>query len=208
MMSAEIDKIAAALAEAQSEFETLRADKTGQTGHRQYKYADLADYLEMALKVLPKHGLAIVQRPHETDGTKVTLETILAHKSGQFMGGKLTLALANTTPQGVGSTITYLRRYTLGAMLGIAVEEDDDGRAGGKPARPATATKVDASAPKINIATKNRIIRAAQDLGWEPAQLVEKIGGKVSDLTQEDAQSLAAALEKKFLDQQGKEAFS
>lgn len=205
-MSAEIGELASALATAQSEFETIRATRTGQTGHRQYRYADLSDYLETALKVLPKHGLAIIQRPQPTDGKRVHLQTILVHKSGQFMSGELVMICDNATPQGIGSTITYARRYSVAAMLGLAVDEDDDGRVGSLPARPATATH--ATPPKINIATRNRIIRSCEDLGWSPQQLKDKLSGQqLSDLTQEDAESLASALEKKFLSQEAKEAF-
>jgi hypothetical protein len=50
------------------------------------------------------------------------------HESGEFMEGTLDLDPADRSPQSLGSAITYARRYGLGAMLGVATDEDEDGK--------------------------------------------------------------------------------
>ena len=59
----------------------------------------------------------------------VIVETILAHESGQWIQSELCMPLAKNDPQGVGSAITYGRRYGLAAIVGIVADDDDDGNA-------------------------------------------------------------------------------
>src|SRR5690606_11085019 len=76
---------------------------------------------------LSKHGTAVLQPPC-AQGPTVTVTTWLAHKSGEWIQSDLTMTAAQNTPQGIGSCITYARRYALQSMVGIA-PEDDDGNA-------------------------------------------------------------------------------
>lgn len=124
--SASIAQLATALAKAQGEMEGAAKDSTNP--HFKSKYADLASVWEACRKPLAKHELAILQ-PVTADGQHVTVTTILAHSSGEWISEALTMVAAQNTPQAVGSTITYGRRYGLSAMVGIA-PEDDDGEAG------------------------------------------------------------------------------
>ena len=57
------------------------------------------------------------------------VETVLAHESGEWISGELLLPLTKADAQGVGSAITYGRRYGLAAIVGIVADEDDDGNA-------------------------------------------------------------------------------
>ena len=203
-MSSAIGELAAALSAAQGEFEAIQAERTGQTGHRQYKYADLNSFLTAARGVLSKHGLAVVQRPLDADDAQtVRLETILTHKSGQWIGSVLRIKSTNATAQAIGSAMTYARRYSLASMLGLAPEEDDDGKQASAPVR-ITATL-------CNEHERQRIINAAQSLEWNVEKLTEVIARagktKLKQLTQQEAISLAERLEKKFLQQQAKETF-
>lgn len=118
--------LAAALAKAQANIRP--ASKDAVNPHFKSKYADLAAILEVVRDPLAANGLSIVQMP-STEGAKVTLTTMLMHSSGQWIRSSLTMVAAQNTPQGVGSTITYARRYALGAVLGVAAEIDDDGNA-------------------------------------------------------------------------------
>jgi hypothetical protein len=63
--------------------------------------------------------------------------TTLAHETGQWVRGRLALPLAKTDPQGIGSAITYGRRYALAAMVGVAPEDDDGNAAGRRTVGPA-----------------------------------------------------------------------
>lgn len=124
IMSENIDELATALAAAQMEMET--AKKESDNPFFKSKYSDLASVFKELQKVLPKHGIAITQIPYSANGTD-TLITLMMHKSGQWLKGKMDLRPVKTDPQGVGSAMTYNRRYSVSAMAGIASEVDDDG---------------------------------------------------------------------------------
>ena len=111
-----------ALSLAQAEIKGARKD--AENPHLKSKYADLASIWEACREALTKHGLTIIQLPSAV-GPVVTVETILGHESGEFISEKLALTAQQHTPQGIGSAITYGRRYGLAAMVGVAPEDDD-----------------------------------------------------------------------------------
>lgn len=115
----------AALAAAQGELEN--AAKSSVNPHFKAKYADLATVLNTVRPVFAKHGLAVVQMPQQTDG-EVSVTTMLTHSSGQHIASTVSTPIDKMTAQGVGTAITYMRRYALAAMTGVA-QEDDDGNA-------------------------------------------------------------------------------
>jgi hypothetical protein len=137
--SESITKLAEALAAAQGEMEN--ADKNSTNPHFRSKYADLAEIINTVRPVLAKHGLSVTQFP-SFDGTLAHVETIIAHKSGEWMSGTTSSPVQKSDPQGIGSATTYLRRYSLAAVCNIA-QEDDDANASSKPKpgakQPATA---------------------------------------------------------------------
>lgn len=120
-----IAALAAALAKAQGEIEGAVKDKSNP--HFKSSYADLASGWEACRAPLSKNGLAVVQ-PASANGAAVTVTTILMHSSGEWIEGELTMTAGQNTPQGIGSCLTYARRYALFSMIGIA-PEDDDGNA-------------------------------------------------------------------------------
>lgn len=115
----------AAVAKAQGEIEGAKKDSTNP--HFKSSYADLASVRDVTREPLAKNGLAILQWPRTTEGG-VEIETILTHSSGQFMSGVLWLPCGKFDAQGIGSAITYGRRYALMAVTGVA-PVDDDGNA-------------------------------------------------------------------------------
>jgi len=133
--SPEIEKLAEALAKAQGQIRN--ADKDSTNPHFKSKYADLASVWDACRKSLSENGLSIVQL---TDGgpSPVTVTTRLMHSSGQWIESSLTLQPSPSTPQGVGSALTYGRRYSLMAMVGVAPDDEDDGNAASQapPQRP------------------------------------------------------------------------
>lgn len=133
--------LAAALAKAQASFPVISRDKevtvvlkTG--GSYKFKYAPLDAILAAVRAALADNGLAISQLLDGGD-----LVTMLLHKDGQTLTGRFPLPRSDgDTVQALGSAITYLRRYSIQAILGIAAEEDDDGnRASGNTVRAAGA---------------------------------------------------------------------
>lgn len=124
--SASINKLAEALAKAQSKFTSAPKNKINP--HLKSKYADLASVLDTVREPLASNDLAFVQVV-ETDGAKIICYTDLMHVSDQWVRGKLVLHSAQTAIQQIGAAITYAKRYALSAMLGIASDEEDDGEA-------------------------------------------------------------------------------
>lgn len=135
--SVELNELFTALAMAQGEGIAALKDTLGQIGQSQKKYADLASCWEACRAPLAKHGLCVVQVP-SSDGPKVTVDTWLGHKSGQFMSCSFSMTSTVMTPQGLGSALTYARRYSLCAMVGIS-PEDDDGAAASQGTKEAAA---------------------------------------------------------------------
>lgn len=119
------DKIASALAKAQGQLTNPPKTKTANIGKYKYRYADLAEIIEHVRPVLSKHDLAVSQLIQTTD-TSTILVTKLLHSTGQYLMS--TYPLPKSAPaQDMGSALTYARRYSLCAILGIAADEDDDG---------------------------------------------------------------------------------
>lgn len=125
VMSENINELAKALAAAQGSMEAAKKDK--KNDHFNYKYADLASCLDVCREPLSKNGLAVIQIPSDYDSTsrKVKIVTMLCHSSGQYIKGGLEIVVTKPDAQGIGSAITYGRRYSLCAMVGIAQEDDD-----------------------------------------------------------------------------------
>lgn len=127
MRSDHIGELATALAKAQGEIKTAAKDSTNP--HFKSKYADLASVWDACRAALSKNGLAVAQITATTDTGKVRVTTTLLHSSGQWIEGELDVKPGQDTAQGIGSTITYCRRYALAAMVGVAPDDDDDGNA-------------------------------------------------------------------------------
>lgn len=132
LKSESIAELSAALAKAQGEMEN--AGKNSVNPHFKSKYADLAEILNTVRPVLSKHGLAVTQFP-AFEGNMASVETILTHSSGEWMSGICSAPVQKADPQGVGSALTYLRRYSLAAVCGLA-QEDDDANASSKTSKP------------------------------------------------------------------------
>ena len=123
LASEQINELAAALAKAQGEITSAIEDKTNP--HFKTSYASLNSVWEACREPLSKNGLAVVQIMTGSND-QLILITTLAHSSGQWMKSVLPVTSAKATPQALGSAITYMRRYSLAALVGVAPNEDDD----------------------------------------------------------------------------------
>lgn len=117
-----IAQIAEALAKAQGAIDD--ASKNGINPHFRSKYADLAAVRSVIREPLAVNDIAIVQMPRTIENM-VEVETMLVHKSGEFISESLRLPVGKWDAHGIGSGITYARRYGLMALLGIATDDDD-----------------------------------------------------------------------------------
>jgi hypothetical protein len=93
------------------------------------RYATLSALVSASSKLLGKHGLSVIQTI-EDDGS---VRTILGHKGGGFIQGKVSLKPVKDDPQGRGSAITYARRYAYASILGLVSDSDDDGNTASAP---------------------------------------------------------------------------
>lgn len=106
-------------------------DETAQAGNRTYKYLNLATILKTIKPVFEKHGLAFSQRvtfDNAGEARQVigTVETIIFDDKDLMVACSYPFFVTGD-PQQVGSAITYARRYSLYAVLGIFPDKDDDG---------------------------------------------------------------------------------
>lgn len=125
-MSESINEISAALSAFQGSAEQPKLEKevkvkTKAGGSYSFKYADLCACVKAATPALKSNGLSVCQLI--SDGKLVT---ILSHKSGQWFKSELMLPNQTTDYQAYGSAITYLKRYSYCAILGIVADTDDD----------------------------------------------------------------------------------
>jgi len=125
------DQLFAALSQAQGKIQSAIADK--ENTHFNFKYADLDACWEACRGPLSENELAIIQLPTVGENNSVTMRTVLGHSSGQSISSVYTMFPDKTTPQGIASCMTYLRRYMLCAMVGISQEDDDANAATADP---------------------------------------------------------------------------
>jgi hypothetical protein len=123
VQSEQINELAKALCLAQAEIEG--ATKDSENPFHKSKYADLYTCWKCCRDQLTRNGLSVVQTmDYESD--RSFLVTTLLHTSGQWIRGKLVIPQVKPGPQELGSCITYCRRYSLSAMVGLS-QYDDDG---------------------------------------------------------------------------------
>lgn len=126
--------LAAALAKAQGAIKNAVKDQ--KNDYFSSKYADLAAVRDACYKALSENQIAVIQKVSGGPET-ITITTCLVHSSGQREECSFTIRPAKADAQGLGSAITYGRRYGLAAMVGVAPEgEDDDGNAASRASPP------------------------------------------------------------------------
>ena len=130
--SESIAALSAALAKAQAIMEGAKKDSANP--FFKSTYADLASVWDACRKPLTDNGLSVIQTadflPDHPE--MVCIETALCHSSGEWIRGRLAAKPVKSDPQSVGSCITYLRRYSLQSIVGIAPEDDDGNAASGQ----------------------------------------------------------------------------
>lgn len=129
-----IFRLATALAQAQGEFGKIERNREVEVQMRKgenaggkytFKYATLDEVLAKTIPALTKYGLSIVSLPN-TAGERRGVRTVLLHASGEFLAVELVLPPSVDGAQELGKAITYLRRYSITCLLGVAAEDDND----------------------------------------------------------------------------------
>ncbi len=146
-MAEETVKLVTALVECQKQFKNLGVNKKGYN----YEYLTLDKLIDETRDILAQNGLVVVQTMRVTEGGKNLLKTALMHVSGGVIEGEYVLEPVDVgksnAAQKMGASITYARRYTLAALLGIAQADSDGVNPNSKPEPPAKKPPVKKSAP-------------------------------------------------------------
>jgi len=230
--SPSITALAPALAAAQGKIRAASKDAVNpffSTGERKARYADLAAVWEVIREPLSANGLSLLQLP-ETTRSGLWLETRLLHSSGEFLAfrgwwpvakapprrergeGPPSNAKWARTPQTYGSAITYARRYSLTALLGVAADEDDDGNAASgnemnpterarqayeasRQQAPKTTAPMRAAAPPPGPPSGQEAAEISAKEAIEAAGSQEELQALVPRLQKLEGESRAAALE-------------
>jgi hypothetical protein len=128
-----IAALAAALAKAQARIAPAVKDKINPAFRSHY--ATLEAIVEACREPLAANGLSIIQMPTDDPANceRTALTTMLLHSSGEYISQTVSVRLTKQDSQGLGSALTYLRRYALAAFVGVTATEDDDGNAASQP---------------------------------------------------------------------------
>lgn len=124
-------KLDAALAKAQGEIEAAAKDKVNPAFRS--KYADLTAVWAAIRPALSKHGIAVTQWPLHSEDSRLHMITRLAH-DGEWIKGEFSIPVDKQNSHGYGSAVTYAKRFSLAAAVGVVADEDDDGNAAAKTA--------------------------------------------------------------------------
>lgn len=195
-----LGKWAEAMAQAQSEIENAKADS--ENPHFGSTYADLASIIAAVRAPLAKAGIARHQALFTRNG-EVGVRTSLIHVSGEWMASTVWCPFEGT-PQKLGSVVTYLRRYSLAAAVGLAQEDDDANAAeGARPKARRSITKPEIappSGPALEPKTQARIKILQKELGIPDDEWRGKLQqyyevSSSADLSAEEAEDLIGRLE-------------
>lgn len=123
--SDELNELFTALAKAQKDMRTAGLDS--ENPYFKSKYADLASVVSASRPFLTQNGLSVTQQIRTDGSGAIVLATILGHSSGQWIESTMRVVPPKNDAQTLGSYITYLRRYSYAALVGVvAADEDDD----------------------------------------------------------------------------------
>lgn len=180
------------MAEALSQFQAsmTHAVKGNLNPHFRSAYADLPSVIDQNRELLAQHGLFVTQVFMDDDKQRpgVVIKTILGHISGGYLESVLYMPATKNDAQGVGSAITYGRRYMYQAILGFAADVDDDGNeASTSPSGPSQATSKGKN--KSCTSSQRALIRQyAEELNVDIDGALGKLGlEKLEQLDQESA---------------------
>jgi ERF superfamily len=168
-----------AMAKAQAQMGSAKKDSNNP--HFKSKYADLASVLEAAKKPFGDNGLALLQDvTRAPDG--VLILTRIVHKSGEWVEfGPLAIPLTKVDAQGVGSAVSYGRRYAAQAALGQGSEDDDGNAVSQQPSAQANDAKKATENLKKKLGWNREQREQAEDHGVMPPtsdELTALFGGR------------------------------
>lgn len=161
--SEKTDKLLLSLAQVQASVSPVT--KNSVNPHFKSHYADLNAVWGVLSPLLADLGLVVVQAGAIRDGKPVLVTRVSESESGQWVEGELPLDGGKTDPQGIGAAITYQRRYSLCAMFGLMLEDDD-----GNAARPRPQPERQNTPPNAQKPAQNRPVQSNRPAAPQNAQ--------------------------------------
>jgi len=193
-----------ALLAVQSEASTMRKDASNP--HFKSKYLSLPALMEQGLPLLTSHGLAWSAQPCGTADEPRLRYTVAHAESGEELTESMPTCPAKRDPQGMGSGITYAKRYAFESTLGFVADEDDDGNAASARA-PRAPSRRTARSTVAKAETLRRVKALIRETTEDNARLAlvavgvdagdGKVGEAVKGLTQVQAEALILRLPSK-----------
>ncbi|MFB9324260.1 ERF family protein, partial [Cryptosporangium minutisporangium] len=146
--------------------------KTKSGGSYSFTYTDLDGIFTAVRDLFKENGLSIIQDAYTlTDGSGpsvVSVTTMFIHQSGEWVKSEPLRVPASPNMQDLGGQITYMKRYSLSAMLGIATEKDDDGNV-------AAGNEIEFQPKKLTEAQVKRLFAIANSKGFSVADVKKSI---------------------------------
>lgn len=196
-----------ALSAFQGEMEVVTKSKAANAGRYKYTYADYADIMRTARPLFGKYGLSFSCSPQFADRT-IVLTGRLMHKAGGYLEGTMPVTMG--PPQQIGSDLSYMRRYLLTSLAGIATDDEDDEMMRGMPRQ----QQQQAAAPQRPVAkpASQATIAAATELaetaGYAPQMLVKLVewvtrgrATVLAEMTEEEAAVFISKTRQKLQEQ-------
>ena len=169
-----IGKLTLALSKVQSQLRP--AKENSKNPFFKSSYADLGAVWDSVRKLLAENELAIIQMPTDVGG----VTTILSHSSGEYLASTCYIP-AKEDAHGVGSAISYARRYALASFVGVVTGDDDgNGAVEGTP----SVSKKSKSKPKLTESQYKSMMKAIED--GKGSVVEQKMGGYTMTKTQQD----------------------
>jgi len=195
--------LCAALVAAQGGLRPIAKD--GKNPAFRARYATLDGIMETVRPALAAHGLAVVQgvvHPETGEGGRlvgITVETRLIHTSGEWLASVVPVPVAKGDAHGLGSALSYGRRYGISALLALSTDEDDDGNAAAKapPAKPQAKPAPAAPAPGQRLHDRVPTTPPPEGMSLAKAETVELKGQRLIDMAPDRLDKLRTWAEEK-----------
>jgi hypothetical protein len=195
--------LCAALVAAQAGLKPIAKD--GKNPAFRSRYATLDGIMETVRPALAAHGLAVVQgvvHPETGEGGRlvgIMVETRLVHTSGEWLASVVPVPVAKGDAHGLGSALSYGRRYGISALLALSTDEDDDGNAAAKapPAKPQAKPAPAAPAPGQRLHDRVPTTPPPEGMSLAKAETVELKGQRLIDMTPDRLDKLRTWAEEK-----------
>lgn len=181
-----IGALAQALSKAQASM--ALAAKDSANPFFKSRYLSLAGVWDAIRSPLGANGLAVIQATNAAEGG-IELVTRLCHASGEWVESTLFMPAVKTDPQSFGSLVSYARRYSLMAIVGVAASDDDDAES----AMPRQAVVPPAPAVNPKLAVYQAQLRACRTVAE-----VNSCAAAITGLSQDDKRQVSVWVSEKL----------